>query len=289
MFASDTPRSTWSGYESTGECGEHEHVRRADDGQVGGLGFDCFFAGRGCGFRHSAGWSDVEKSADILDDGSDVGGLTRVESQQEAARPERAGVGGADRRDTLGDISGVRSRVQVARVAGPFLEPLSGACRVAIAEDLDQVGIELAQAFECGVVVPPVVETGVFGLCSEGEEDLVAGVAELVSPCVITGAERVEEGFQDCPARLPPTGRRPPSRRQGRRHHGQPRHGRVKQQVSHHRDTPPPALLQHQHLLGCADYEHLIQRIRRGLRHIQYRSDLIDDCLAETGLTIRPA
>ncbi|MFC9427551.1 IS630 family transposase, partial [Streptomyces sp. NPDC056987] len=27
---------------------------------------------------------------------------------------------------------------------------------------------------------------------------------------------------------------------------------------------------------------------RRGLRHIQYRSDLIDGCLAETGLTIRP-
>ncbi|MEU8718473.1 hypothetical protein AB0C83_41480, partial [Streptomyces sp. NPDC048663] len=35
--------------------------------------------------------------------------------------------------------------------------------------------------------------------------------------------------------------------------------------------------------------EHLAQRIRRGLRHIQYRSDLIDGCLAETGLTIRPA
>ncbi|MER5966801.1 transposase [Streptomyces sp. NPDC002057] len=29
--------------------------------------------------------------------------------------------------------------------------------------------------------------------------------------------------------------------------------------------------------------EHLIQRIRRGLRHIQYRSHLIDGCLAETG------
>ncbi|MGA5213763.1 transposase, partial [Streptomyces pseudogriseolus] len=26
-----------------------------------------------------------------------------------------------------------------------------------------------------------------------------------------------------------------------------------------------------------------------GLRHIQYRSHLIDGCLAETGLTIRPA
>ncbi|MER7927415.1 transposase [Streptomyces sp. NPDC096057] len=33
---------------------------------------------------------------------------------------------------------------------------------------------------------------------------------------------------------------------------------------------------------------HLVQRIRRGLRHIQYRSELIDGCLAETGLTIRP-
>ncbi len=29
--------------------------------------------------------------------------------------------------------------------------------------------------------------------------------------------------------------------------------------------------------------------LRRGLRHIQYRSYLIDGCLAETGLTIRPA
>ncbi|MEU8117006.1 transposase [Micromonospora sp. NPDC048947] len=34
--------------------------------------------------------------------------------------------------------------------------------------------------------------------------------------------------------------------------------------------------------------DHLIQRIRHGLRHIQYRSHLIDGCLAETGLTIRP-
>ncbi|MFD8538896.1 IS630 family transposase [Streptomyces rubrogriseus] len=34
--------------------------------------------------------------------------------------------------------------------------------------------------------------------------------------------------------------------------------------------------------------EHLVQRIRRGLRHMQYRSDLIDRCLAETGLTINP-
>ncbi|KPI21407.1 hypothetical protein OV450_7653 [Actinobacteria bacterium OV450] len=34
--------------------------------------------------------------------------------------------------------------------------------------------------------------------------------------------------------------------------------------------------------------EHLVQRIRLGLRHIQYRSELIDGCLAETGLAIRP-
>ncbi|SBU97578.1 hypothetical protein YW5DRAFT_05569 [Streptomyces sp. Ncost-T6T-1] len=34
--------------------------------------------------------------------------------------------------------------------------------------------------------------------------------------------------------------------------------------------------------------EHLVQRIRHGLRHIQYRIDLIDGCLTETGLTIRP-
>lgn len=34
--------------------------------------------------------------------------------------------------------------------------------------------------------------------------------------------------------------------------------------------------------------EPLVQRIRRGLRHIRYRSELIDGCLAETGLAIRP-
>jgi hypothetical protein len=34
--------------------------------------------------------------------------------------------------------------------------------------------------------------------------------------------------------------------------------------------------------------EPLVQRIRRGLRHIQYRGDLVDGCFAETGLTIRP-
>ncbi|GHC98014.1 endonuclease [Streptomyces violarus] len=35
--------------------------------------------------------------------------------------------------------------------------------------------------------------------------------------------------------------------------------------------------------------EHLDQRIRRGLRLIQYRNHLMDGCLAETGLTIAPA
>ncbi|MFR9758217.1 transposase [Streptomyces sp. TR06-5] len=34
--------------------------------------------------------------------------------------------------------------------------------------------------------------------------------------------------------------------------------------------------------------EDLIQRIRRGLRHIQYRPGLIDGSLAETGLVISP-
>ncbi|MFC9620552.1 transposase [Streptomyces sp. NPDC056930] len=34
--------------------------------------------------------------------------------------------------------------------------------------------------------------------------------------------------------------------------------------------------------------EHFVQTIRRGLRHIQYRSHLIDGCLTETGLTISP-
>ncbi|MFD7498828.1 IS630 family transposase [Streptomyces sp. NPDC059832] len=34
--------------------------------------------------------------------------------------------------------------------------------------------------------------------------------------------------------------------------------------------------------------EHLVQRFGRGLRHIQYHSDLMDGCLAGTGRTIRP-
>ncbi|MER5630357.1 helix-turn-helix domain-containing protein [Streptomyces nitrosporeus] len=41
--------------------------------------------------------------------------------------------------------------------------------------------------------------------------------------------------------------------------------------------------------LAFATPEHLVQRIRRGLRHIQYRSDLMDGCLAETRLAIRPS
>ncbi|REK90667.1 IS630 family transposase [Streptomyces inhibens] len=35
--------------------------------------------------------------------------------------------------------------------------------------------------------------------------------------------------------------------------------------------------------------EHLIRCIGRGLRRIQYRADLIDGCLAETGLTLQEA
>ncbi|WP_443066117.1 IS630 family transposase [Streptomyces sp. NBC_00523] len=34
--------------------------------------------------------------------------------------------------------------------------------------------------------------------------------------------------------------------------------------------------------------EHLVQTVRRGLRHIQHRGHLIDGCLTETGLTNRP-
>ncbi|GAA1357538.1 hypothetical protein GCM10009612_25730 [Streptomyces beijiangensis] len=34
--------------------------------------------------------------------------------------------------------------------------------------------------------------------------------------------------------------------------------------------------------------DHLIQTVRRGLRTIQYRSDLIDGCLTGTGLSITP-
>ncbi|MEU0786921.1 IS630 family transposase, partial [Streptomyces sp. NPDC006173] len=34
------------------------------------------------------------------------------------------------------------------------------------------------------------------------------------------------------------------------------------------------------------DPEHLIRRLRHGLRRIQYRSDIIDGCLTGTGLTL---
>jgi hypothetical protein len=53
------------------------------------------------------------------------------------------------------------------------------------------------------------------------------------------------------------------------------------------RDLVPPATRLVSNV-AFSTPEHLVQRIRRGLRHIQYRSDLIDGCLAETGLTIRP-
>jgi hypothetical protein len=33
---------------------------------------------------------------------------------------------------------------------------------------------------------------------------------------------------------------------------------------------------------------HLMQRVRRGLRRVQYRSHLTEGCLAGTGLTISP-
>ncbi|MFF7098465.1 IS630 family transposase, partial [Streptomyces rubradiris] len=32
--------------------------------------------------------------------------------------------------------------------------------------------------------------------------------------------------------------------------------------------------------------DHLMRTLRHGLRQIQYRSNLIDGCLAETGLTL---
>jgi hypothetical protein len=39
-------------------------------------------------------------------------------------------------------------------------------------------------------------------------------------------------------------------------------------------------------LITASDPEHLIRTLRRSAREIQYRSDLIDGCLAETGLAI---
>lgn len=40
--------------------------------------------------------------------------------------------------------------------------------------------------------------------------------------------------------------------------------------------------------LAFTSPDHLIQTIRRGLRTIQYRSDLIEGCLAGTGLSLTP-
>ncbi|MFD7409787.1 IS630 family transposase, partial [Streptomyces sp. NPDC059866] len=36
------------------------------------------------------------------------------------------------------------------------------------------------------------------------------------------------------------------------------------------------------------DDEHLERTLRRGLRHIQLRPDLVDGCLVGTGLTLHP-
>jgi hypothetical protein len=41
--------------------------------------------------------------------------------------------------------------------------------------------------------------------------------------------------------------------------------------------------------VACSTPEHLVQHIRLGLRHIQYRSHLAVGFLAETGLTTRAA
>ena len=40
--------------------------------------------------------------------------------------------------------------------------------------------------------------------------------------------------------------------------------------------------------LAAASFGHLVQVIRHGLKKIQYRPDLIDGCLAGTGLTLEP-
>ncbi|MEU2956847.1 IS630 family transposase, partial [Streptomyces xanthochromogenes] len=37
---------------------------------------------------------------------------------------------------------------------------------------------------------------------------------------------------------------------------------------------------------ASTDPDHLIHRLRHGLRQIQYRSDIIDGCLTGTGLTL---
>jgi hypothetical protein len=40
--------------------------------------------------------------------------------------------------------------------------------------------------------------------------------------------------------------------------------------------------------VAFADPDHLVRTVRRGLRKIQYRPQLIDGCLAETGLITDP-
>ncbi|MCX4679195.1 hypothetical protein OG413_28495 [Streptomyces sp. NBC_01433] len=48
-------------------------------------------------------------------------------------------------------------------------------------------------------------------------------------------------------------------------------------------------LLRRGRLSSVATAGHLIPRVRRGLRRIQYRSDLMDGCHTENGLAVRPA
>ncbi|MEU6647521.1 transposase [Saccharomonospora sp. NPDC046836] len=105
-------------------------------------------------------------------------------------------------------------------------------------------------------------------------------------------------------ARLPgPADRRPPAaRRPSRAHLGQPQRPHETRDWLTIYYLPPYApdlnpvegiwsLLRRGWLSNVAfsTPEHLVQTVRRGLRHIQYRSHLIDGCLTETALTIRPA
>lgn len=40
--------------------------------------------------------------------------------------------------------------------------------------------------------------------------------------------------------------------------------------------------------VAFANEDHLIRTVRHGLRKVQYRPELLNGCLAETGLTPRP-
>lgn len=137
-----------------------------------------------------------EESVDLFGKGGDVDCLGGVDNQSVPAQSERSWVGGPDR-DAVADLLAGEILVEVAAVAFACPEPFSDKFGIAVAEHLDQLGVELVESGGGGVAVPPVDEDCSPGVGSEREQDVVAGPAQSVAPWLIADAEGFVERFQD--------------------------------------------------------------------------------------------